>query len=299
MFEIFDDFVWTKQKKIITKNKHGIPGLGNFSYFNTNTASSPPPTHYHSDIIEIHCMVKGNHYTHIEKGGSITAYSLTGNQVFITFPFELHSNGNQPLAPCEFYAFQIAIDEPSHILGLDVEYSRKLVRQLLQLKNRHMLLEPTSNGLVRSAFAWFSQLTPDSFMIGSQFLSCFLFSMQSLKPVSNKLVRYTDSRIMKSIDYLKTNIQESLRLVDLADAAGYSLSHFKMKFRDEIGITPAEYIIMQKIDQAKKMLINSDTSITEIAFSLGFSSSNYFCTVFKKIMNCTPSNFRNSNGYFV
>lgn len=238
MFEIFDDFVWTKQKKIITRNKHGIPGLGNFSYFNTNSASPPSPMHYHSDIIEIHCIVKGNHYTHIEKGGSITAYALTGNQVFFTFPFELHSNGNQPLAPCEFYAFQIATDDPSHILGLDIVYSRKLVRLLKQLPNRHMLLDPMSIGLVRSAFALFSQFTPDSFMTGSQFLSCFLFNIQSLEPVSDILVRYPDNRIKKAIDYLNFNIQESLRLVDLADAAGYSLSHFKTKFRDEIGITP-------------------------------------------------------------
>ena len=299
MYEIFDDFVWTKQKKIITQNKHGIAGLGNVSYFNTNSASPPPPMHYHSDIIEIHCIIKGNHYTHIEKGGSITAYSLTGNQVFITFPFELHNNGNRPLAPCEFYAFQIAIDNPSHILGLDVEFSRKLVRELMQLPCRHMLLEPTSIGLLRSAFGSFSQFTPEAYMQGSQFLSCFLFSMRSLKPVSNKLVHYTDERIQRAIQYLNINIRESLRLADLADASGYSLSHFKMKFRDEIGITPAEYIIMQKIDLAKKMLTDSAISITDIAFALGFSSSNYFCTVFKKIMNCTPSSFRNHNGYIV
>jgi len=41
MHEIFDDFIWTKQKKIITKNKHGVPGLGNVSYFNNNSASPP------------------------------------------------------------------------------------------------------------------------------------------------------------------------------------------------------------------------------------------------------------------
>ena len=173
MQEIFDDFAWTKQKKIITKNKHKVPGLGNVSHFNTNSASPPPPVHYHSDIIEIHCIVKGTHYTHIEKGGQITEYTMTGNQVFVTFPFELHSNGNQPLAPCEFYAFQIAVDNPSHILGLDVAYSRKLVSRLTHLPSRHLLLEPADIGLVRSAFTCFSQLTPEAYMMGSQVLKLF------------------------------------------------------------------------------------------------------------------------------
>ena len=297
MHEIFDDFVWTKQKKIITKNKHGVPGLGNVSYFNTNSASSPTTMHYHSDIIEIHCFVKGHYNAYIEKGGSITTYAMTGNQVFITFPFELHGNGNQPMAPSEFFAFQIAIDKPSQLLGLNVELSRKLVRQLMQLPNRQMQLEPASMNLVRSAYSYFSQLTPDSYVIGSQYISCFLFGMQYFQPVTNKMVQHTDHRIKRAIEYLNVNIKESLQLTDLADASGYSLSHFKMKFREEIGITPAEYVTMQKVDLAKKMLIESDVSITDVAFSLGFSSSNYFCTVFKKIMNCTPSNFRRNNGY--
>ena len=283
MHEIFDDFIWTKQKKIITKNKHGVPGLGNVSYFNNNSASPPMLMHYHSDIIEIHCFFTGNYNAYIEKGGSITTYAITGNQVFITFPFKLHGNGTQPMAPSEFFTFQIAIDKQSQVLGLNMERSRKLVSQLMQLPNRQIQLEPASMSLVRNAYTYFNQLTPDSYVIGSRYISCFLFGIQYFQSVTNKTVRQTDRRIKKAIDYMNINIKERIQLADLADASGYSLSHFKMKFREEIGITPAEYVIMQKVDMAKKMLIESDVSITDVAFSLGFSSSNYFCTVFKKI----------------
>ena len=297
MKEIFDDFIWTKQKKIITRNKHQIASLGNISHFSTNTASPPAPMHYHSDIIEIHCVLKGNFSTFIEKTGRITEYEITGNQVFFTYPFELHGNGNEPVAPCEFYAFQIAIDSPSHMLGLNAEYSKMLVRQLMQLPNRQLQLEPASMNLFRNAFAYFSQLTSDSNTIGCQFLNCFLFELQFLKPITHKTVQQTDERIRIAIQYLTQNVRENLQLTDLADAAGYSLSHFKIKFREEIGITPAEYITMQKIDLAKQLLVGSDAPITDVAYSLGFSSSNYFCTVFKKIMNCTPSVFRQHHGH--
>ena len=50
--------------------------------------------------------------------------------------------------------------------------------------------------------------------------------------------------------------------------------------------------MLQKIEKAKEILTESDTSITDIAFSLGFSSSNYFCAVFKKFMDCTPKDYR-------
>ena len=74
--------------------------------------------------------------------------------------------------------------------------------------------------------------------------------------------------------------------------AGYSLSYYKQKFKQEVGITPSEYMMLQKIERAKKILTESDQSITNIAFSMGFSSSNYFCSVFKKFMDCTPKDYR-------
>lgn len=292
MFEIFDDFCWTKNKKVITKDKHHVPGLGNFCYWNFTKSSVPSPMHYHSNIIEIHCMIKGKRYTQIEKDGKITTYICTGNQMFLTFPFELHSNGNQPQAPCEFYAFQIIVKEPSNLLGLNKEYSYELYHQLMKLKNRHLSLGATHLNYLRSAFNFFSEMTPQSTMIGVQFLTCFLFNIKFLKPVLNQQTFYIDERIKKAVIYLNNNIQDSLRLIDLAQVSGYSLSRFKVKFKEEVGITPSEYITLQKLEYAKHQLIETDISITDLAYYLGFSSSNYFSSVFKKIMACTPKYYR-------
>jgi len=295
MKEIFDDFIWTKQKQIIPKEKHNVPGLGNVSHFNYSYASTPTPMHYHSDIIEIHCMVKGTRFTRIEQNGGIASYTSTGNQAMITFPFELHSNGDQPLAPCEFFAFQIIISDPSHMLGLNREYSKRLVKVLTTIEHRHTILEPPQQNYIKSAYTLISQLTPESIMFGLQYLNCFLLGLQNLEPVPSTQMRYVDDRIKYSIDFLTNNIHENLQLADLANASGYSLSRFKVKFRDEIGITPAEYITRQKIEKSKELLLTTNDSITEIAYSLGFSSSNYFCAVFKKIMDSTPTDFRRIN----
>jgi len=47
-------------------------------------------------------------------------------------------------------------------------------------------------------------------MIGSQYISCFLFGMQYFQPVTNKTVRQTDRRIKKAIDYMNINIKKRL-----------------------------------------------------------------------------------------
>ena len=81
---------------------------------------------------------------------------------------------------------------------------------------------------------------------------------------------------------------------ELAQASNYSLSRFKAKFKEELGITPAEYITLQKMDRAQMLLKTTDDSITDIAYQLGFSSSNYFCSVFKKTLSYSPAAYRKS-----
>lgn len=292
MNEIFDCFSWTKQNKTITKDKHHVPALGNFTYWNFSASPSPSPMHYHSDIIEIHCMIKGQRYSQVEDSGQLKHFTYTGNEVFLTFPFELHGNGSQPQLPCEFYAFQIITNNPDHLLGLNEDYSRSLCQILLNLKYRHFKLGMTHIQYLRSAFNFFSDMTADSIQIGTQFLTCFLFSLQFLTPIQNNDILTIDHRIYHSITYLNKNISEPLQLEDLAAVSGYSLSRFKVKFKQEVGITPAEYITLQKLESAKRKLSETDASITDLAYSLGFSSSNYFSSVFKKFMDCTPKEYR-------
>lgn len=298
MFELFDQFSWTKQNKTITKDRHHVQGLGNFTYWNFTASPSPSPMHYHSDTIEIHCMIKGQRFSQVEKGAVLNNYTYCGNEAFLTFPFEIHGNGNQPQLPCEFYALQIITKNPDELLGLNPEYSNALYQTLMGLKERHFKLGQTHIHYLRTAFNFFSDLTPESIQIGVQFLNCFLFSLPLLTPILNTDSNEVDERIYHSIQYLNQNIREPLQLCDLAEVSGYSLSRFKIRFKEEVGITPAEYITLQKLEYAKKELADTDISITDLAYSLGFSSSNYFCSVFKKFMDCTPKEYRKHNDSF-
>ena len=297
MDEIFDSYTWTKEVKLIPHDIHRIPGLANFTYYNHTVSSAPTPIHAHSHILEIHCMIKGTRYTNIEKNGQIIHYSTSGNHAFLTYPFELHSSGEEPLAPCEFYAMQIDISDPQHMLGLNESYSLELVSMLNSL-DRCLQLTPKSIALLKRTMIEFSKGTSRAYMAGSQYLTCFLFLLESMKPVSGSRELDVDPAIQKAIEFLDTHLDEKLSLSDLAAVSGYSLSRFKVKFKAAIGITPAEYITWQKIEKAKILLMNPENSVTGVAYQLGFSSSNYFCSVFKKLMNCTPLAYRKRNSLF-
>ena len=115
---------------------------------------------------------------------------------------------------------------------------------------------------------------------GVSFLLSFLFSLQLLPPIRETDTKQIDGHIQQAIEFLNQHIDEPLQIRDLAKVSCYSPSRFKIRFREEVGITPAEYINLQKISYAKKMLSNGKSNITDLAYTLGFSSSNYFSSVF-------------------
>ena len=57
--EQIDSFTWEKRKKIITRDVHGVSGLMNLTYMNHLASEPSTPLHFHRDILEIHCIVKG------------------------------------------------------------------------------------------------------------------------------------------------------------------------------------------------------------------------------------------------
>jgi AraC-like DNA-binding protein len=73
---------------------------------------------------------------------------------------------------------------------------------------------------------------------------------------------------------------------------GISSRHFSRLFVQELGITVPDYLSILRIKKAKDLLQNSEMDITRIAYSLGFNSSQYFITCFKRIEHVTPKEYR-------
>lgn len=292
MQEIFNTYCWEKNKQVITYNEHKIPGLKNFAHQNISSSINADPFHYHSEIIEIHCMIKGERIVYLEGDEGLSRHIIYGNEAFITFPYEIHQNGDSSQSPCEFYAFQINLRDRDNLLCLNKHYSNRLCDQLIAMKNRHLTLSSTEIGLLRRAFNLFSSANEHDIQTAVVTLCGFLYNLLYMAPVNHGAREVSDENIKKTTHYIVQNITKSLLVEELADISGYSVSHFKAKFKEEVGVPPSEYITLQKVKYAKKMLETTDLSITDLSYELGFSSSNYFSTVFKKILNITPKQYQ-------
>ncbi|PKM49974.1 MAG: AraC family transcriptional regulator [Firmicutes bacterium HGW-Firmicutes-7] len=128
-------------------------------------------------------------------------------------------------------------------------------------------------------------------------LSCIVYNCLCLTQAINEILATPSSPnssiISNSIYYIRNNISKSLTLKDLADQASLSIYYFSHLFKKETGISPIEYIALTKINIAKTMLKTTQSSVSEIAESLGYSSSSSFINAFTSRVEISPMKFRN------
>lgn len=103
-----------------------------------------------------------------------------------------------------------------------------------------------------------------------------------------------DKRILKSLEFMNSNYHE-MNFNNLSKDSGMSIRNFNRLFLLEVGITPKEYQLMLRVKAAKKLLIESKLTITDIALEVGYNSTSKFIEVFKKIQGILPSDFRYAN----
>lgn len=102
--------------------------------------------------------------------------------------------------------------------------------------------------------------------------------------------------VRNSCEYIKGHLSEMLSVKMLADRSGYTDYYFSQKFKKEMGISVKEYILQEKIEQAKVMLTSTDKSIQKISDSLAFGNRSYFYTCFQKKEGMSPSEYRDTKG---
>ena len=100
------------------------------------------------------------------------------------------------------------------------------------------------------------------------------------------------SDIEQAINYIALKYAYPVTLDELAEEFSLCPSYFSKKFKAQTGSTFKEYLNYIRMKQAAQMLITTDDSITKIALSCGFNSSNYFKDCFRKKHDMSPRAFR-------
>lgn len=104
-----------------------------------------------------------------------------------------------------------------------------------------------------------------------------------------------ESPISHAKHVMNAKIDDQIDFHILAKNLGISYSKFRSDFKRLTGLPPLQYFLLLKIEKAKNLLINTDSSSKQIAYELGFESDFYFCRLFKKKIGISPQKFRMKN----
>ena len=93
-------------------------------------------------------------------------------------------------------------------------------------------------------------------------------------------------------NYLRENYRQQVSVPDMASLIGISAGHFATCFRASFGLTPHQYLMRLRLDEAERCLRETDISLSELAATLGFSSQSHMTTALRKYRLLTPGEVR-------
>ena len=105
----------------------------------------------------------------------------------------------------------------------------------------------------------------------------------------------TNPALKKCLEFIDTDYAGQITMDDLCDISHMSKQHICRLFRSCLGTRPMEYIAKRRIQAAKELLSGTELTVEDIADRTGFCTSSYFCKLFKRYEDMTPTQFRSSH----
>jgi AraC-like DNA-binding protein len=263
-----------------------LPELTMAGHARFRSADALPP-HAHAGAFEICYLVSGS----VDWWAGRELLEVRGGEVYLTRPNELHGGQHAVMNPCELYWFQLTPPRRRPLPGLTKRESDELLRRLNGLRPYSFLASAQTAGACRHLHAL--HRNPRRGVMTTIAARAALHAM--LTGVVNdadaaRAARRASERTARAMRFMLAQDVGSFQILDVANEVGLSVSTLHANFIKETGLTPATWRMRQAVARAKAMLAAVPARpVTQIAMELGFSSSQYFATAFRRVTGLTPS----------
>jgi AraC-like DNA-binding protein len=104
----------------------------------------------------------------------------------------------------------------------------------------------------------------------------------------------TPFKLRRTIAYIQEHLEHELSLTKLAIVTQTSPSHFARLFKQATGQTPHQYVLWCRMEQAKRLLVETDVPLIEIAYQVGCTDQSHFTALFRQHVATTPKAYRDA-----
>lgn len=277
-------------------------GLNSIGYWDANEPQDWGLDWHRNEGIEIHFLESGTMpYSQENK-----ELELSSNHLTITRPWEVHKVGNPYIGMGKFYWVIIDLDvRRPHESWAWPDWIMLAPKDLLRLTT---ILRQNDKSIwkadkrIRDCFIRIGKAVDNDIdgsnsssirLLVNYLLLLLLDLLNEDGVVLNEALTDSSRSVKLFLNELENNLLEDWTIERMAKSAGVGLTRFTHHCKRITNLTPMRYLTMKRLELSKKILIeDSYSSVTEVAYSCGFTTSQYFSTVFKRQEKCTPVEYR-------
>jgi AraC-like DNA-binding protein len=199
----------------------------------------------------------------------------------------------------------------SLIFFFDDHYIRQFALRHVSLLNAHKPQDRTAHGIYKIEkypliSHWADSVLPvyeTAYQNRNQLLSVKVEELMLLLINSNQRDHFTGflqsvlhSDKLNLEHFMTENFTLPLTLDEFAKQTGRSLTRFKQDFKAIFSLPPRQWINAQRLERAYTLLVNTNSSVSEICYECGFENLSHFIQLFSKLYGCTPKKLQQKKG---
>jgi AraC-like DNA-binding protein len=222
---------------------------------------------------------------------------LSGGHFLTVAPGVEHRGHHDLRSPADLFGIQFTPRGPHSTRNTPFTRSdlNWIVEQIDSGAGRSHRMSPEMKGLVKTIPSLLAELASDhpSASLSVRMAICTILLQAAKQFAANEFI--PEHVVQSVVDHMKQHLADPGSIDSISKSIHCSRSRLFAVFKESTGMTPNDYRVRMRIAEAQQLLVSSSDSITEIALILGFSSSQYFSTVFKKYAGQSPSEYREAH----
>ena len=251
-------------------------------------------SHYH-DFYELHYILDGECHAEINR----EHFLVQPGYYYITKPGVIHSQHSTSHVG---FAIRWKIDGSQEFKKANIDHNFRIYKYLKRINDAcHQSLCDSDLQFQDKILSIAMDADKNNHFVTQLSVITLLVTIPELLPCSamtmkemGKLCDNQESIVEACVRYITDNCLQDINVEDVAESVHLSYGYVSRVFKQKMGFTINKEINQARLKKAQYFLLSSSESIQGIAHRVGFSTENYFSTVFKKTFQCSPTEYRKS-----
>ncbi|MBN1809450.1 MAG: helix-turn-helix transcriptional regulator [Planctomycetes bacterium] len=215
-------------------------------------------------------------------------FEVRGGDLFVARPGEEHSGTADVMHPCVLFWTVILPSAPGLMMDGD---EAGFLKDAFDAGAR---VARAPDGLERTLESLLNELRSGESPAATRSLLTYAIVLmgRGFKAGGTPDHEAVPAEVARALEIVRNELRDPPAVPELAERVGFSVSRLSRLFRKHVGLSPGDYIVRKRIDAAKELIREGAGTITDVAFEMGFATSQHFADSFRKVTGLTPTEWR-------